>query len=104
MANKLFLGLLLCSTMAFSQIVKVETVVKTDSLATYIMNKDKEIKFLLGEVKELEAVLRHKDDLIGQADDTINSLLWYREYHKHSHHILSKKIIARIEEMIGHDE
>ena len=93
--------MLLCSTMAFSQIVKVETVVKTDSLATYIMNKDKELAFLRGEVKELEAVLRYKDSLIEKNHDQINSLLWYKAYHKHSKHVIGPRLIGRIEEMIN---
>ena len=86
--------------MAFGQLIEVD--IKTDSLAAYIMKKDKQLEFLRSEVEELEAVLRHKDMLIEQANDTINSLLWYKGYHKHSHHILSKKLITRIEDMVGH--
>ena len=93
--------MLLCSTMAFSQLVKVD--VNLDSIASVISHKDKELKFLRSEVEELEAVLRHKDMLIDKADDTISSLLWYKAYHMHSKHILSKKIIGRIEEMVSHE-
>ena len=87
--------------MAFGQLVKVD--VNLDSIATIIDKKDIEIKFLIQEVEELEMVLRHKDKLIDNSYDTINSLLWYKAYHKHSHHVISKKIIARIEEMVGHE-
>ena len=103
MASKFLLGMLLCSTMAFSQVIKVETIVQTDSLATYIMGKDKTIELIMADNRELEAVLRHKDMLIDQANDTINSLLWYKMYYMHSKHVITPRVIARIEEMIGHE-
>ena len=94
--------MLLCSTMAFGQLVKVETIVHNDSLATYIMGQDKQIELMMADNMELEAVLRYKDSIIGNQNDTINSLLWYKEYYKHSKHVIGPRLIARIEEMVGH--
>ena len=95
--------LLLLGWGASAQIVKVETIVKTDSLAAYIMGKDKQIELIMADNMELEAVLRHKDMLIDQANDTINSLLWYKAYYMHSKHVITPRVIGRIEEMIGHE-
>ena len=100
MANKFLMLMLLLGWGVSAQLIEVD--VKTDSLASYIVSKDKEIKFLRGEVDELEAVLRYKDSLIDNDYKTINELLWYKKYYEHSHHILSAKLIARIEEMVTH--
>ena len=98
MANKLMMVMLLCSTMAFSQLVKVD--VNLDSIATIISNKDKKIDMYLDILNHNEMVLENCTNINSMLVKEIDSLKWYKLYYMHSKHVIGPRIIGRIEEMI----
>ena len=85
--------MLLCSTMAFSQSVKVE--VKLDTLFTLVEKKDKEIKYLQQINKAL--ISKCNKDAIKLEKD-IDSLSAYKRFYDSAHKLLAPRLIARIED------
>ena len=101
MANKFLLGMLLCSTMAFSQLVKVD--VSLDSIAGVIERKDAEIKALKLEVADYITIIETKDYSNDELKEMINELVWYKKYYMHSKHVIGPRVIGRIEEMVTNE-
>ena len=83
---------------ASAQLVKVD--VNLDSIATIIWKKDMQILELEAEIDDYRTIIITKDYTADKLKDTVNSLLWYKQYYMHSKHVLGPRLIGRIEDMI----
>ena len=63
--------------------------------------KDKKIETLQIHVDECNIVIK---DYNVAMDSLQHNLRFYRAYYDHSKHVLAKRIITRIEEMVANDE
>ena len=99
MANKLLVGMLLCSTMAFSQLVKVD--VNLDSIATIINKKDMKIEMLQDFLNNSVMMTDDCTDVNSMLVKQVDSLMWYKKYYMHSKHVIGPRVIGRIEEMVN---
>ena len=90
--------MLLCSTMAFSQLVKVD--VNLDSIASIIDKKDKKLEMYIDILNHNEMVLEDCTNANIMLVKEIDSLKWFKLYYMHSKHVIGPRIIGRIEEMI----
>ena len=91
--------MLLCSTMAFSQLVKVD--VNLDSIASIISKKDKEIKKLMKLNANINSTLTDCEDVNTLLLQEVDVLKWYKMYYMHSKHVITPRVIGRIEEMVN---
>ena len=98
MVNKVLMLLLLCSTMAFGQLVKVD--VNLDSIASIIDKKDKKLEMYMYILNHNEMVLEDCTNANIMLVKEIDSLKWFKLYYMHSKHVIGPRIIGRIEEMI----
>ena len=73
---------------------------KTDSLAGIIVSKDAKISELGITIKKNRKSLREAVNTLHEANNTIDSLEYYKYYYNISKNILSPRIIARIEDEI----
>ena len=101
MVNKFLMLMLLLGWGASAQLVKVD--VNLDSIAGVIERKDAEIKALKIEVADYKTIIETKDYSNDELKEMINELVWYKKYYAHSKHVITQRIVARIEEMVNNE-
>ena len=98
MVNKLFIGMLLFSTMAFSQVYHIDC--KTDSLARILASKDTKIEGLYKSLKMTRKLNKSLLDSLMTSRMDVENLYRFKLYYEHSKHVIGPRIIGRIEDMV----
>ena len=102
MVSKILTGMLLFSTMAFSQIYHIDC--KTDSLVGVLASKDAKIASLHKSIKMTRKLNKSLLDSLMISKMDVDSLYRFKLYYEHSKHLLSARLIGRIEEMVDANE
>ena len=104
MANRMLMLLLLLGWGASAQTLTATCTTDLSHFTKQIEEKDQYIKDLLWALHNNSEITDSlKADYLKQTEK-IDSLMWYKKYYKHSHHVLGKRLIGRIEEMVEHDK
>ena len=89
--------------MAFSQSVTGTVTVDLKNYNELLISKDKKIESFRTMVINKNKEITDLEFVIEKLEKNIDSLEWYKNYYKHSHHVLGKRLIGRIEEMVNHE-
>ena len=100
MGNKLVMLMLLLGLGASAQSLTSTCTVDLSYLTKQIEEKDQYIKDLLWALHNNSEIT---DSLQVKYDQKADSLVFFKKYYKHSHHVLGKRLIGRIEEMVAND-
>ena len=102
MANKFLMLLLLLGWGVSAQTVSATISLDLDKFTELVEQKDKKIEKLELKLKECRKRKSLIDVQVGVLETEVDSLNFYKLYYEHSKHVITPRIIARIEEMVNH--
>ena len=100
MGNRLVMLMLLLGLGASAQTLTATCTTDLSHFTNQIEEKDQYIKDLLWALHNNSEIT---DSLQVKYDQKADSLVFFKKYYKHSHHVLGKRLIGRIEEMVAND-
>ena len=101
MANKLLITMLLFSTMAFSQVHTIDC--KLDSLIGILASKDTKIDGLNKSIRMTRKLNQGLLNNLVETQRSLDSLYRFKKYYEHSKHLLTPRLVGRIEDMVNND-
>ena len=103
MGNKLVMLMLLLGLGASAQTLTATCTTDLSHFTNQIVVKEAMVNACMKANENNIAESKRLARLVSEKQQEIDSLMWYKKYYKHSHHVLGKRLIGRIEEMVAHD-